>query len=62
MRAQVYEAQNDAEKAAADYRRASELAPRSVFETNAQTNAKKKAQQLSKRVPCGDMAGSGTCL
>jgi len=61
-RAGVYEAQNDSQKASADYRRATELAPRSVFETLAQANAKQKVQQLSKRVPCGSMASSGTCL
>ena len=61
-RARVHEAQNDSQKAAADYRRATELVPRSVFETAAQANAKQKAQQLSKRIPCGSTGGSGTCL
>ena len=61
-RARVYEAQNDSQQATADYRRATELAQRSVFESLAQANAKQKVQQLSKRVPCGSMAGGGTCL
>ena len=61
-RARVYEAQNDSEKAEADYRRATELKPRSVFEALAQNTARQKAQQLSKPIPCANMSGSGTCL
>jgi tetratricopeptide (TPR) repeat protein len=60
-RAKVYEAQNEIQKATADFRRATELTPKNVFETVAQANAKQKIQQLSKKVPCGS-AGSGTCL
>jgi hypothetical protein len=60
-RAKVYEAQNDSPRATADYRRATELAPRNVFDSLAQANAKQKIQQLSKKVACGSR-GSGTCL
>ena len=47
------------DKAASDYRRATELKPLNVFEVLAQAESKKKADQLSKRVPC---AKEGTCL
>jgi tetratricopeptide (TPR) repeat protein len=60
-RAKVYEAQNDNPRATADYRRATELTPRNVFDSLAQANAKQKIQQLSKKIPCGS-TGSGTCL
>ena len=60
-RAKVYEAQNDIQRASADFRRATELPPKNVFEGLAQTSAKQKLQQYSKKVPCGS-AGSGTCL
>ena len=58
-RASVYEAQGKMDKAANDYRRATELKPLNVFETLAQAESKKKVDQLSKRVPC---AKDGTCL
>ena len=58
-RAAVYEAQGKTDKAASDYRRATELKPLNVFELQAQTKSKKKADQLSKRVPCSK---DGTCL
>ena len=63
--ARVYEAKNDIEKASADFRRATEFPPKNVFETLAQTQAKQKIQQLSKRVPCGSMGrteAGGACL
>jgi tetratricopeptide (TPR) repeat protein len=58
-RAAVYEAQGKIDKAASDYRRATELKPLNVFETLAQAESKKKVDQLSKRVPCSK---DGTCL
>jgi tetratricopeptide (TPR) repeat protein len=64
-RGAVHEAQNNINKAAADFRRAAQLAPKTVFEAAAQNNAKKKAEQLSKRVPCGSGGqgkSSDTCL
>jgi tetratricopeptide (TPR) repeat protein len=64
-RAKVYEAKNDIDNASADLRRATQFAPKNVFETLAQAQAKQKIQQLSKRVPCGSMGqaqNSGTCL
>jgi tetratricopeptide (TPR) repeat protein len=58
-RAAIYEAQGKTDKAASDYRRATELKPLNVFEMVAQAESKKKVDQLSKRVPC---AKEGTCL
>jgi tetratricopeptide (TPR) repeat protein len=64
-RAQVYETQGNADRAVADFRKASELAPKGPFDLAAQADAKKHIEQLSKRLPC---AGSGhgsandTCL
>ena len=58
-RAAIYEAQGKTDQAASDYRRATELKPLNVFELVAQAESKKKADQLSKRVPC---AKEGTCL
>ena len=52
-RAGVYEAQNKIGKATADLQRATELTPKNVFEMLAQTSAKQKVQQFSKRIPCG---------
>ena len=51
-RAAVFEAQNQIDKAAADLRRATQLAPKQMFDIVAQTNAKQKLQQLSKKIPC----------
>ena len=61
-RAKLYEAQNKFDKAADDYRRATQLPAASVFDVLAQTAAKQKAEQLSKKVPCGNSSGNGTCL
>jgi tetratricopeptide (TPR) repeat protein len=58
-RAAIYEAQGKNDRAASDYRRATELKPLNVFEMAAQAESKKKVDQLSKRVPC---AKDGTCL
>jgi tetratricopeptide (TPR) repeat protein len=64
-RAAVFEAQNDFDKASADLRRATQLAPKNVFEAASQNAAKQKLQQLAKRIPCGNAGsakGDGTCL
>jgi tetratricopeptide (TPR) repeat protein len=62
-RAKIYEAQNDFDKATEDYRRSTQLAPAGVFDVLAQTEARQKIQQLSKKVPCGNTpAAGGTCL
>jgi len=60
-RARAYEGRNDPARAAADYRHAASLAPRGVFDTIAQAQAREKVKQLSKKVPCGGGAES-TCL
>ena len=62
-RAKAYEALNNPAKAADDFRRATQLAPASVFEALAQAESKRKIQELSKKVPCGSGGQqSGTCL
>jgi tetratricopeptide (TPR) repeat protein len=62
-RATIYEAQNNFEKATNDYRSATQLAPRNVFDILAQAQAKQKIQQLSKKIPCGNSARKDeTCL
>jgi len=58
-RAAIYETQGKTDKAASDYRRATELKALNVFDRLAQAESKKKADQLSKRVPCSK---DGTCL
>ena len=61
-RAKAYEALNNPAKAADDFRRATQLAPASVFEALAQAESKRKIQGLSKKVPCGSGGQqSGTC-
>jgi tetratricopeptide (TPR) repeat protein len=64
VRAKVYEAQSNFDKAAEDYRRATQLPAASVFDIKSQNEARQKVQQLSKKVPCGNSSsgGSGTCL
>jgi tetratricopeptide (TPR) repeat protein len=61
-RAKIYEAQNKLDKAADDYRRAIELPAATAFDVLAQAAAKQKTQQISKKVPCGNSTGAGTCL
>jgi tetratricopeptide (TPR) repeat protein len=62
-RAKAQEAVNNPGKATDDFRRATQLAPLSVFEQLAQAEAKRKIQELSKRVPCGGSGQqTGTCL
>jgi tetratricopeptide (TPR) repeat protein len=52
-RGKIYELKSDVPHATADFRRAAELKPKGVFDVLAQAEAKKRAQQLSKRLPCG---------
>jgi len=62
-RATIYEKQGKIDKASTDYKRATELPPKTVFDILAQNQSKQKVQQLGKRIPCGS-AGSkdDTCL
>ncbi|WP_456794358.1 tetratricopeptide repeat protein [Bradyrhizobium sp. USDA 4513] len=60
-RAKAHEALNHVDKATEDFRKATQLTPSSVFDVLAQAESKRKVQQLSKRVPCGN-GQSGTCL
>ena len=61
--AKAYEALNNPAKATSDFRRATQLAPVSVFEAMAQAESKRKIQELSKKVPCGGGGQrAGTCL
>jgi tetratricopeptide (TPR) repeat protein len=61
-RARAYEALNNPNKATDDFRRATELAPSTVFEQISQAEAKRKIQELAKKVPCGSGQQTGTCL
>lgn len=60
-RAKAHEALNHADKATEDFRKATQLAPSSVFDVLAQAESKRKVQELTKKVPCGTGQG-GTCL
>jgi tetratricopeptide (TPR) repeat protein len=64
-RGRAFEARNDLAHAEADFRRAVELKPRSMFDVAAQNSLKKKIEQLSKQIPCpvsDGSGGDGTCL
>ncbi len=62
-RAKAYEALNKPDKATDDFRHATQLVPAGVFDVLAQTESKRKIQELSKKVPCGDSGQQrGTCL
>jgi tetratricopeptide (TPR) repeat protein len=64
-RASIYEAQNKIDKATSDYKSATQLAPKSVFDILAQAQSRQKIQQLSKSIPCSGGAKSNkdeTCL
>ena len=63
-RGRVYEEQGNAERAMADFRRATELPPKNVFDVIAQVDAKKRMDEINKRVPCGTARANGTdtCL
>jgi tetratricopeptide (TPR) repeat protein len=64
-RAKIYDLQGDVPHATADFRRATELKPKGIFDLAAQAESKKRIQQLSKRLPCGNAArteNDGACL
>src|SRR5262249_15012638 len=61
-RATIYEAQSKIDKATSDYKSATELPAKTVFDILAQAQAKQKILQLSKRVPCGKGNNNETCL
>jgi tetratricopeptide (TPR) repeat protein len=64
-RGRAYEASNEPERAASDFRHALQFPPKNVFDVAAQTVIKQKVNQLSKRIPCGTAGVSdtaGTCL
>jgi len=64
-RAQVYETKGDADRAVADFRKATELSPKGLFDVVAQAAAKKRIEQLGKRLPCSPGSGGSstdTCL
>jgi tetratricopeptide (TPR) repeat protein len=64
-RAKIYDLKNDVPHATADFRRATELKPKGVFDLIAQAEAKKRIQQLSKSLPCGSAGrapSDGACL
>src|SRR5262249_21733527 len=60
IRAQIYEAQGNSERAVADFRKATELPPKGLFDAIAQARAKKQIEQLGKRIPCGSSGRAGT--
>jgi hypothetical protein len=63
LRAKIYEAQNQFDKATNDFRRATQLTATSAFDLLAQAEAKKKIQLFSKKVPCSHPTGTDdTCL
>jgi tetratricopeptide (TPR) repeat protein len=51
-RGKIYEVKNDVPHATSDFRRAAELKPKNIFDILVQVEATKRAQQLSKRLPC----------
>jgi tetratricopeptide (TPR) repeat protein len=62
VRASVYEAQGKIELALADLHKAIDLKPKTVFDTLAQATAKKHADELAKRAPCGTPGRNLNCL
>jgi hypothetical protein len=60
--AAAQEARGEPDLALADLTKAIELKPRTIFDTMAQTNAKKRVQTLGKRIPCGSAGAGETCL
>jgi len=43
-------------------RKATQFAPRTIFETLAQAEAKKRIDRLNSATPCPNAAEGGTCL
>jgi len=60
MRAQIYETQGETDRAIADFRKATVLAPKGLFDAIAQANAKRRIEQLGKSIPCGSSGRGGT--
>ncbi len=58
-RATIYEAQGKIDKAASDYRRATELRPRTCSRCWRRRSRSRRSSSSRKRVPC---AKEGTCL
>ena len=64
-RAGVYEKLGKVDLAMADLRKALTLVPKSIFDLAAQTDARKRVQQLEKNLPCGNIGAVNaqeTCL
>ena len=56
------EAQGKNDLAIADLRKATAFKPRTVFESLAQADAKKRIEQLNRAIPCTSSGDAGTCL
>jgi tetratricopeptide (TPR) repeat protein len=64
-RAGVHEARGKPDLALADFSKAIELRPRTIFDMTAQNDARKRVQALEKQIPCGNSASVSpgqTCL
>jgi tetratricopeptide (TPR) repeat protein len=65
VRAEIYEARGENDRAIADLRKATEVRPKTIFDFLAQVDAKKHMDDLGKRIPCGTSGRSGvgdSCL
>jgi hypothetical protein len=62
VRASVHEAQGKIELALDDLHKAVELKPKNVFDTLAQAAARKHADELAIRAPCGTTGRNVNCL
>jgi tetratricopeptide (TPR) repeat protein len=65
IRAEIYEARNENDHAIADFRKATEVRPKTLFDFLAQVDAKKRMEDLAKRIPCGTSGRGGvgdSCL
>jgi Tfp pilus assembly protein PilF len=65
VRAEIYEARGENDRAIADLRKATEVRPKSIFDFLAQVDAKKHMDDLAKRIPCGTSGRGGvgdSCL
>jgi Tfp pilus assembly protein PilF len=59
VRAEIYEARGENDRAIADLRKATEVRPKSIFDFLAQVDAKKHMDDLGKRIPCGTSGRGG---
>ena len=62
VRAGVYEAQGKIDLAIADLRKAAQFSPRTVFETMAQVEVRRRIERLTKATPCPNAGDGATCL